>query len=98
MSYLNKPDKYTIYFAPDSNKIIRQDGNIETTTTIGIAPDDPVELRQIEIRNDGLEEETLEITSFLEPVLSKEEQDYAHKAFNNLYFSIQLSLSLNSII
>ena len=30
MSYLNKPDKYTIYFAPDNDKIVRQDGNIET--------------------------------------------------------------------
>ncbi len=89
MSYLGNPDKYIMYFAPDKNTIVRQDGNIETITTIGIAPDDPVELRQIEIKNDGLEEETLEITSFLEPVLSKEEQDYAHKAFNNLFLSYE---------
>ena len=87
-----------MYFAPDKNTIVRQDGNIETITTIGIAPDDPVELRQIEIRNDGLEEETLEITSFLEPVLSKEEQDYAHKAFNNLFLSYEYLEEEKSIL
>ena len=98
MSYLSKADKYIMHFAPDKNIITRQDGNIETTTTIGIAPDDPVELRQIEIKNDGLEEETLEITSFLEPVLSKEEQDYAHKAFNNLFLSYEYLEEEKSIL
>ena len=98
MSYLSKPDKYIMYFSPDKNTIVRQDGNIETITTIGIAPNDPVELRQIEIKNDGLEEETLEITTFLEPVLSKEEQDYAHKAFNNLFLSYEYLEEEKSIL
>ena len=35
-------------------------------------------------------EETIEITSFLEPVLSTFEQDYAHKAFNNLFLNYEM--------
>ena len=89
MSYLNKPDKYTIYFAPDSNKIIRQDGNIETILKTTISPNEPVELRKVKLTNTGLTEEIIEITSMLEPMLSKREQDYAHKVFNNLFLSYE---------
>ena len=96
MSYLNKPDKYTIYFAPDNDKIVRQDGNIETILKTTISPNEPVELRKIKLTNTGLTEEIIEITSMLEPMLSKREQDYAHKVFNNLFltiFSFTLHLS-----
>lgn len=34
-------------------------------------------------------EETLEITNYFEPVLSKPEQDYAHQAFNNLFITFE---------
>lgn len=89
MSYLNKPDKYTIYFAPDNDKIVRQDGNIETILKTTISPNEPVELRKIKLTNTGLTEEIIEITSMLEPMLSKREQDYAHKVFNNLFLSYE---------
>ncbi len=39
MNYLSKADKYVMYFTPDMNKIIRQDGNIETIIETIIAPD-----------------------------------------------------------
>lgn len=89
MTYLNKPDKYTIYFAPDSNKIVRQDGNIETVLKTTISANDPVELRKVKLTNTGLTEEIIEVTSALEPMLSKREQDYAHKVFNNLFLSYE---------
>ena len=89
MSYLNKPDKYTIYFAPDSNKIVRQDGNIEAILKTTISPNEPVELRKVKLTNTGLTEEIIEITSALEPILSRREQDYAHKVFNNLFLSYE---------
>ena len=84
-SYLGKPDKYEITFAEDMNKIVRVDGNIETIMKNVIASKTPVEIRNIELLNTGLEEETIEITTALEPILSKKEQDYAHPAFNQLF-------------
>lgn len=39
--------------------------------------------------NHGLENQTLEITSFLEPVLSEELQDNSHPSFNNLFLSYE---------
>src|SRR5699024_7174453 len=85
MRFLSKPDKYKIVFAPDTDKIVRTDGNIETTTKITIAANEPLEIRKLEIKNTGLNEEILEVSSVLGPIISTKEQDYSHMAFNNLF-------------
>ena len=90
MNYLSKADKYVMCFTPDMNKITRQDGNIETITNISVAPTEPVEIRRIELVNHGIEDETIEITSFLEPLISEKEQDYAHRAFNKLFLEYEI--------
>lgn len=88
-NYLSKPDKYKIKFTQDKDEIMRLDGSIETITKVCISPNEPVELRSIELKNYGIEEEILEISSFLEPVLSSKEQDYSHMAFNNLFLTYE---------
>lgn len=90
MNYLSKADKYVMCFTPDMNKITRQDGNIETITKISVTPTEPVEIRRIELVNHGIEDETIEITSFLEPLISEKEQDYAHRAFNKLFLEYEI--------
>jgi len=89
MNYLDKPDKYEISFMPDKNEISRQDGWIKSDCLIGIAPNDPVEIRDFNFKNTGSTEEILEITTCFEPVLSKKENDYAHPAFNNLFLNFE---------
>ena len=98
MNYLADSDQYTICFTPAQTKITRQDGNIETITKIGISPNEPVELRTIELTNHGIEAETIEVTSFLEPVLSQEDQDHAHPAFNKLFLNYEYLEDTHSII
>ena len=93
-----KPDKYSVTFAPDKTKIVRVDGNIETNTKITVSPNDSVEIRRLEIKNIGNTDETLEISSFLEPILSNKEQDYAHPAFNNLFLSYEYISETNTIL
>ncbi len=93
-----RPDKYSVTFAPDKNKIVRVDGNIETNTKITVSPNDSVEIRRLEIKNIGNTDETLEISSFLEPVLSEKGQDYAHPAFNNLFLSYEYISETNTIL
>lgn len=93
-----KPDKYEISFTPDRNQITRVDENITTTCKTIVAPDEAVEIRLIELKNDGNIEETLEITSLFEPVLSTKEQDYAHMAFNNLFLKYEYLEDTNSIL
>ncbi len=67
----NRGDRYFISFAPEKNKFVRTDADIESTTKIIVSPDDPVEIRRLELKNNGMKERTLEITSYFEPVLSR---------------------------
>ena len=93
-----KPDKYNVTFSQDKAKITRVDGNIETNTKITVSSNDSIEIRRLDIKNIGNIDETLEITSFIEPVLSKCEQDYAHPAFNNLFLSYEYIPEINTIL
>ena len=81
----------TVTFTPDQNKFERIDENIKTVMRITIDSEEPVEIRRVDIENIGENEETLEITSFIEPILSRKEQDYAHPAFNNLFLKYEFN-------
>ena len=85
----NRGDRYNISFSPEKDKFVRIDADIETTTKIIVSPDEPVEIRRLELSNNGIQEKILEITNYLEPVLSKPMQDYAHMAFNNLFLTFE---------
>ena len=98
MNYLAPADKYTVCFSPEMTKIIRQDGGIETVTKVFIVPNSPVEIRRIELKNLGNIEETIEVNSFLEPILSSLEQDYSHKAFNNLFLTFEFFEDTGTIL
>lgn len=85
-NYLNKSK---VIFAPEKNEFLRKDDNITIDTKVIVSPDDPVEIRRLEIKNEGNNEETMEITSYLEPILSKPMQEYSHRVFNNLFLTFE---------
>lgn len=85
----NKQERYKITFSSDSNQIEKTEGNIETKTKITVVPNEATEIRRLSIKNNGPLEEMLEVSSFLEPVLSKETQENAHPAFNNLFLKYE---------
>ena len=72
-------------FMPDQMHFEEKQDFIRTKLKITLDPEEAVEIRSLEIENIGNREETLEITTIFEPVLSTINQDYAHKAFNNLF-------------
>ena len=96
--YNYKPDKYVTSFMPDQNEFERIDGNIKTKMKITISPNEPVEIRRLEIENLGNTEEMLEVSSMFEPILSSKEKDYAHPAFNNLFLGLEYDEETSSII
>ena len=98
MPYLAKPDKYETIFSEDSIKIKRLDGGIETITKVTISPEKRVEIRKINLKNHGMEEETLEIIATLEPVLSTMEEDLSHPAFQNLFLTFEYNEKDNIFI
>ena len=89
MNYLQAADKYEISMSEDITKISRIDGSIKTVSKVTIAQEEPVEIRNISLKNNGNQEETLEVTSYIEPILSNAMQDYSHPAFNNLFLTFE---------
>lgn len=89
MNYLQPADKYEISMSEDVTKISRIDGGVKTVSKVTVAQEEPVEIRNISLKNNGIQEETLEITSYIEPILSNAMQDYSHPAFNNLFLSFE---------
>ena len=85
LKFLNKPDKYKLSFYPDSTQIDRSDGNIQSKLKITVAPNEPVEIRTIQLNNIGNQEEVLEVSAYIEPVLSTMIQHYAHPILNNIF-------------
>lgn len=78
-----------IVFAPDVTKISKIKQNLEFKTINTVAPDEPIEIKRLEIKNNGEKEETLEIINYFEPVLSEPMQEYSHPAFNNLFLTYE---------
>ena len=95
---ISKSENFKISFTPDTAKFTRKDDNIKTKLSIVIAPNEPVEIRRLEIENEGNTEETIEVSSVFEPVLSTKEQEYAHPAFNNLFLKYEYLQNTNSIL
>ena len=98
MNFLSMADKYNVQFTPDMDKFVRHDGAIETKTKIFVMPNVPVEVRRIEISNSGNSEETFEITSVIEPILSTLDADYSHKAFNSLFLRFEFLEENNTLL
>lgn len=83
--------KYEAVFSEDKAKFIKQKDDIETELKIIVAENLGAEIRSIKIKNNSNTEESLEISSMFEPVLSRKEDDIAHPAFNNLFLKYSLS-------
>lgn len=82
-------NNYKIEFTPDTNKIIKKEANTEIIMENMITPNDNVEIRKMKLKNFGNIAEIIEVSAVLEPVLSTASQDYAHKAFNNLFLKYE---------
>ncbi len=83
--YNFEPEEYKVVFSPDKAEFIRKDGNIETHTQIVVSPEDNAEIRTITLTNNSPHSRVLEITSYLEVVLTQPDADLAHPAFSNLF-------------
>ena len=95
---IDKNEKYEVHFMPDNCKFISKTEDLETKLKIVISPDEPVEIRTLQIKNTGKQEEIIEISTVLEPVLSSKEQEYAHPAFNKLFLKSEYSNETGSIL
>jgi cellobiose phosphorylase len=79
------PERYEIVFTPDKAVFERMDGDVETIMEIAAASDDNVEIRKLQLKNNGESACMLEVTSYFELVLASGNSDQAHPAFSSLF-------------
>ncbi len=79
------PEDYQVIFSPHKGEFIRNDGTITTHTEVTVSPEDDVEIREVTLANHGAETVLLDVTSYLEVVLTAYETDLAHPVFSNLF-------------
>ena len=91
-------DKVVMNFMPDRTEFEKKNNELEVKNSIIVSSNEPVEIRRLELKNISNKEIILEITVYLEPVLSTKEQDYAHMAFNNLFLEYNYDKNDNEII
>lgn len=80
-----KPEKYEIVFASDKIKYVLTNNDITTTTEIIVTNNTPAEIRKITLKNNSNITKRLELTSYLEPTITENVNDVAHRTFNSLF-------------
>ncbi|MEW6401113.1 MAG: glucoamylase family protein [Chloroflexota bacterium] len=80
-----QPDNQELHFFPHTVEFLRRDQDISTRMRIAIAPDADVEIRRIILSNHGGSPRDLVVTSFSEIILSPQDGDQRHPAYNKLF-------------
>jgi cyclic beta-1,2-glucan synthetase len=78
-------DRSETIFLPHRVEFERQDGDIVLRTSIGVAPEDDVEIRRVAVTNHGNESRLFAFTSYAEIILNQQSVDERHPAFNKLF-------------
>lgn len=91
-------DAYEAIFSPGRIEFKRFDDELFTHTEITVAFEDDVELRRVTVTNLGSRKRTLDLVSYMEPVLSTRRADAAHPAFGKLFVSSESLPDSDAII
>jgi cyclic beta-1,2-glucan synthetase len=93
-----KNDQYKVTFASDRIKFVREDEGIATTTEITVVKDHNAEIRKLTFQNNTNDDVILEVTSFAELIMCRNEVDIDHRAFNSLTISSEVDEETSSLI
>jgi cyclic beta-1,2-glucan synthetase len=86
---LKTPDEYHVTFLNHKAVFNRKDDQINVKTEVYIPPEESIEIREINIKNDSYADKEFEITTYCEVGLDKEIDMQAHPAFNKLFIQTQ---------
>lgn len=92
------PNRYNVIFSQDKVTLSRTDGDIDTNTEIIVSPEDDVEIRRITLTNHSQQIRMLEITSYMEVVISPQSSDLAHPTFSNLFIRTEYFGKYNTLV
>ncbi len=92
------PESQELLFHPHMVEFRRYDQHIALQMSVVIAPEDDVEVRQINLTNDSGETRHLRLTSYAEVVLGSGAADARHPAFANLFVESEYLPELNGLL
>ncbi|MDB5389005.1 MAG: cyclic beta 1-2 glucan synthetase, partial [Planctomycetaceae bacterium] len=87
---LRVPEKYHAVFSAGKAEFRRVDKNLVVHTTIGVSPEDDIEVRRIHIKNISRLGRSIDVTSYAEVIIAPQSADVAHRAFSNLFVTTEL--------
>lgn len=91
-------DDYSVKFTQAYAEFKQQHSKLEVGTTICVSPEDDMELRRITLTNHTNKSRRIELTTYSEVVISSQDADEAHPAFNNLFVQTEFNAAASSIL
>lgn len=92
------PTRYSVQSDADVAEISRMDREIDCRLTVSVAPEHPFEVRRCQLTNFGSRRRRLELTSYLEWVLTSQDADRSHLAFSKLFIDTQFCSDRHAIL
>ncbi|MGE0592661.1 MAG: glucoamylase family protein [Vicinamibacterales bacterium] len=80
-----EPEQFDAVFDLEKATFRRRDKELETKLEITVSSEDDVEVRRLTITNCSPQTREVEVTSYVEMVLARAEDDLAHPAFGKLF-------------
>ena len=78
-------DRYSVSFFEDRAEYLRRDDSFETRLEIIVSAEDNAEMRRVSVTNHTARVREVELTSYMEVVLSTPAADDSHPAFSKLF-------------
>ena len=93
-----EPDAYDATFDLDKVTFRGRNGDFETQLQVTVSSEDDVEVRRLSIVNRGNRPREMEVTSFVEIVLARPEDDVAHPAFGKLFIETEFDAQSSGLL
>lgn len=82
-------ESYNTVFSLDKGIFNSKYNDIETSMEVVVSPEDNLDIRKVTLKNVGNVDRKLELTSYMEIVLTTFEADAAHPTFSNLFIETE---------
>ncbi|MGG7517936.1 GH36-type glycosyl hydrolase domain-containing protein [Allorhizobium undicola] len=83
-------EKARVVFTDDKAEFTKTVGDITSTVECVVGSEHDAEGRRVTLLNTGSEDRFIEVTSYMEPVLSSDDNDNAHPAFSRMFVKTEL--------
>ena len=94
----DKSSEYHCQFTEFKSEFIRKSPTLNVQMEIIVSAEDNIEIRKLKISNLSNTSRKLDLTSYLEPVLAREQDDAAHLSFSKLFLETEFIRSRNALI